>query len=210
MTCSKLYTLISTLFIIASLSAANCRDTMAVYQGYSGGMLVHAGYLFGAQKSAPVAPEGMTIGIGGAVRVNLWKHLRVGGEGYISTMYSTVTSCHDRLSKGSYVRTGWGGLLVDACWRLEKIWPYIGATIGGGASRYLYVLDGSQKDWEPEKEAYLHKQPFFAVAPFVGMDWCVCPRMHLTFRLDWLMAIHRNELVQPTGPRLYVGFLFCH
>ena len=64
MTCSKLYTLISTLFIIATLSAANCRDTMAVYQGYSGGMLVHAGYLFGAQKNAPVAPEGMTIGIG--------------------------------------------------------------------------------------------------------------------------------------------------
>ncbi|MBQ0075855.1 MAG: hypothetical protein KBS69_01780 [Bacteroidales bacterium] len=207
---SLLFILCYLLFSPSSLAAANRADSIPVFQGCSGGMLVHAGYLFGSQKGAPVNPEGMTIGIGGVARVNLWKHLRIGGEGYISTMYSTVTSCHNQLSQGSYVRTGWGGLLVDACWRLEKVWPYIGATIGGGASRYMYVLDGSQNDWQPEKEAYLNKQPFFAITPFVGTDWCVSPKIHLTFRLDWLIAIHHSELVQPTGPRLYLGVLFCH
>ena len=188
-----------------------------VYQGFSGGMMGHAGYLFGENADAPKAdnglicsPQGGTFGLGGALRVHLWKHLRVGGEGFVSTMNSGTTNMKHVLQKGSYIRTGWGGVLMDACWRKEKVWPYIGGSVGGGAMRSLYVLDGSQDDWIAENKAYLHKQSFFYVNPYVGMDWCMTQKVHMTFRVDWMVALHAGEVVLPTGPRLLVGFMFCH
>lgn len=188
-----------------------------VYQGFSGGMMGHAGYLFGENADAPktdngliCSPQGGTFGLGGALRVHLWKHLRIGGEGFVSTMNSGTTNMKHVLQKGSYIRTGWGGVLMDACWRKEKVWPYIGGSVGGGAMRSLYVLDGNQDDWIAENKAYLHKQSFFYVNPYVGMDWCMTQKVHMTFRVDWMVALHAGEVVLPTGPRLLVGFMFCH
>ena len=28
--------------------------------------------------------------------------------------------------------------------------------------------------------------------------------------LDWMLAFAKQSIVYPTGPRLYVGFMFCH
>ena len=187
-----------------------------VYQGFSGGMMGHASYLFGVNPAAPMTPEGVlcspqggSFGLGGALRVHLWKHLRVGGEGFVSTMNGGATNMKHILQEGSYIRTGWGGLIVDACWRKEKVWPYIGGSIGGGAMRSLYVLEGNQDDWVVE-EAWLHKTSFFYVNPYVGVDWCMTQKVHMTFRADWLLALNKGNLVMPTGPRLLIGFMFCH
>lgn len=188
-----------------------------VCQGFSGGMMGHASYLFGVNPEAPKTPEGVlcslqggSFGLGGALRVHLWKHLRVGGEGFVSTMNSGATNMKHILQEGSYIRTGWGGLIVDACWRKEKVWPYIGGSIGGGAMRSLYVLEGSQDDWVAEEVAWLHKTSFFYVNPYVGVDWCMTQKVHMTFRADWLLALNKGDLVMPTGPRLLIGFMFCH
>ena len=35
-------------------------------------------------------------------------------------------------------------------------------------------------------------------------------RIHMTFRMDWMLAMSQKRLLLPTGPRLYVGFMFCH
>lgn len=182
----------------------------AVYKGYSGGMMLHAGYLGGRDAQLSPCPQGMTFGIGGAIKINLWEHLQVGTEGYVSTMPSTVTKQHDVLQPGSYVRNGWGGLLADAYWQCGKIWPYIGATIGGGSRKSLFIFDGSQDDFEREEEATFNKQSYFMIDPFVGFDYLLTQRVHLTFKADALLAIHKQHLLGPTGPRFYVGFLFCH
>ena len=188
-----------------------------VYQGFSGGMMGHASYLFGVNNDAPkthegvlCSPQGGSFGLGGSLRVHLWNHLRVGGEGFVSTMNSGTTDMKQHLQDGSYIRTGWGGLVVDACWRKEKVWPYIGGSMGGGAMRSLYVLAGSQDDWEAENAAWLHKTSFFYINPYVGIDWCMTQKVHMTFRMDWLLALSKGDLVMPTGPRLLVGFMFCH
>ena len=188
-----------------------------VYQGYSGGMMVHAGYLFGRDRNAPVAtdgictsPQGATFGIGGALRVHLWKHLRTGFEGFVSTMPSNTTDRRTMLKPGSYIRTGCGGILADCCWRLDKAWPYIGGTIGGGSIKGLYILDGDQNSWDKDANSTFHKQSFFYITPYVGCDYCLTRKVHITFRLDWMLAIHKSELCLPTGPRLYFGFMFCH
>lgn len=179
-------------------------------------MMGHVGYLFGQPAAAvlpsgeSIAMQGMTYGLGGSMRVNLMKHLRVGCEGFSSNVKSGVTDQRDFLQKGSYIRTGWGGLIADACWRLEKVWPYIGGSVGGGAMRTLSVVEGSQDDWQTESTVILHKQGFGYVNPYVGMDYCITRRIHATFRLDWMLAFADKQLVLPTGPRLYVGIMFCH
>ena len=191
-------------------------DSVAIFQGCSGGMMGHVGYLFGQPAAAvlpsgeSIAMQGMTYGLGGSMRVNLMKHLRVGCEGFSSNVKSGVTDQRDFLQKGSYIRTGWGGLIADACWRLEKVWPYIGGSVGGGAMRTLSVVEGSQDDWQTESTVILHKQGFGYVNPYVGMDYCITRRIHATFRLDWMLAFADKQLVLPTGPRLYVGIMFCH
>ena len=187
-----------------------------VFQGYSGGMMLHAGYLFGKNPSAilpsgeSISPQGMTMGIGGSLRINLWKHLRIGCEGYVSTMNSGATDMRNVLQSGSYLRVGSGGLLADACWRMEKIWPYIGAAVGAGAMRTLSVVNGTEDDWQPEDFAMLTKQSFGYVDPYIGMDWCMTKRVHLTLRMDWMLAFADNQLILPTGPRFFFGFMFCH
>jgi hypothetical protein len=202
--------------LISSALYAN-ESSVKVYQGFSGGMMAHGGYLFGVNADAPntadgvvCSPQGGTFGLGGALRVHLWNHLRVGGEGFVSTMNSGTTTMKHVLKEGSYIRTGFGGVAIDACWRKEKVWPYIGGSIGGGAMRSLYVLEGSQDDWAAEDAAYLHKTPFMYVNPYVGMDWCMTKKVHMTFRIDWMVALHKGDVVKPTGPRLLVGFMFCH
>lgn len=192
-------------------------EKTSVYQGFSGGMMLHSGYLFGANPNAPAdasgrsySPQGAPIGIGGALRVHLWKLLRVGFEGSVSTLHSGLSNQSKRLQPGSYARIGCGGINADACWRLPKAWPYAGAALGGGSIRSLYIINGDQSDWLPEKETFVNKQSFFYITPYVGCDYCITRKLHLTFRLDWMLAIHKNELVMPTGPRLYFGLMFTH
>ena len=211
-------------------STALQSEKSRVFQGCSGGMMGHVGYLFGQPAGATlstgenISPQGMTCGLGGSMRVNLMKHLRVGCEGFSSTVKSGVTDQCDFLQKGSYIRTGWGGIIADACWRLEKVWPYIGGSVGGGAMRTLSIVEGNQDDWAPEQTAILHKQGFGYINPYVGMDYCITKRIHATFRLDWMLAFasqqkerqalsddsHSPSIVLPTGPRLYIGIMFCH
>ena len=192
------------------------KEKVRVFQGCSGGMMVHAGYLFGQPAGAilptgeQISMQGLTYGLGGSMRVNLMKHLRIGCAGFSSNVKSGMTDQHNFLQKGSYIRTGWGGVIADACWRMEKVWPYIGGSVGGGAMRTLSIVDGSQDDWQAEGVAILHKQGFGYVNPYVGMDYCITKRIHATFRLDWMLAFANKQLVFPTGPRLYVGIMFCH
>ena len=213
----KLQYIIILLCLLLTCSVSASETQTKVYQGFSGGMMGHASYLFGVNNDAPMTPEGVlcspqggSFGLGGSLRVHLWKHLRVGGEGFVSTMNSATTDMKHILQDGSYIRTGWGGLVLDACWRKEKVWPYIGGSMGGGAMRSLYLLEGSQDDWIAEDAAWLHKTSFFYINPYVGIDWCLTQKVHMTFRMDWLLALSQGDLVMPTGPRLLVGFMFCH
>lgn len=192
------------------------KDSTAIFQGYSGGMMVHAGYLFGDNPAAALpsgkslSSQGLTAGIGGSLRINLKRHLRVGCEGFVSTMNSQLTNQRNYLQSGSYVRTGWGGVLADACWRGERFWPFVGGSVGGGAMHTLAVAEGSEEDWLPEESAVLHKQSFMYINPYAGIDFCLTPRVHVCLRVDWMLAFAKQSIVYPTGPRLYVGFMFCH
>ena len=48
-----------------------------------------------------------------------------------------------------------------------------------------------------------------AVAPFVGYEWAMTQKIHLVLKLDYLLNVTNPQPDFITGPRLYIGFMFC-
>ena len=53
------------------------------------------------------------------------------------------------------------------------------------------------------------KHPFLAIDPFIGCDFAVGEALRLTVKADWLMAIRKEGLNKPLGPRIYFGIIFA-
>ena len=174
-------------------------------KGFSGGMMVHTGYLWGGDGMLEYSPQGPTFGIGGVARAHLTEHLRTGFEGYFSNM-----GLDQNVASGSYNKLFWVGALFDCFWKSGKCYPYVGTSIGGGSETAFYMFEGNQNDWLPEANVVLHKQPFLAIDPFIGCDFAVTDGLRLTVKADWLMAINSDGLNRPLGPRVYFGFIFAH
>lgn len=198
--------------------ALNAREKRGVFRGYEGGMMLHTGYLQGSFPQVDYSASGMPVGIGGLLKIRLGDHWRVGTEGYASTL--------PQLKNGSYCRFGWGGLLGDFYWTFGRFAPYAGVTVGGGVNSNLLMLDGTAgslgggsdkaDDWKPMDNAYFNRHGFVAIAPFVGCDYAVTDYFHLSLKADWLNCISPGisggsaATRIPSGPRLYIGFIFCH
>lgn len=196
--------LLSILIFIAISLAATAQEKDKFIKGFSGGMMVHSGYQFGGDNPFDFNPKGATFGIGGVARLHLSKHFRAGFEGYFSTMGLKKT-----VLSGSHNKVFWTGVLGDWYWKCGRFYPYIGTTVGGGMETSFYIFEGDKHDWEPET-AVFHKQPFFAVDPFIGCDIAVGEALRLTVKTDWLIAINNEGLNRPVGPRIYFGFIFAH
>ena len=184
------------LFTLAATAQEN-----KLIRGFDGGMMLHTGFLKGTLDPIGYDAKGAPMGIGGAIRLHLGEHFRVGGEGYISTL--------NQRSNGSYLKYGWGGLLADVYTVLGRLQPYAGLTVGGGAMTTLLMMENPASDWAPIDGTRYHKQGFMAIDPFVGCDFIVSGPMHLTLKVDYLCALSESKLL-PHGPRIYFGFLFYH
>lgn len=201
-----------------------------VFTGFSGGMMVHAGYAFSDSpdkvfsntglgsldyvKNLPT--DGFCFGLGGALRVHLINHIHLGAEGGMSTMPLMKT--------GSNVRTGWGGAICDFYTNWGKTRPLIGLSVGGGAMRRLYVPDGEPQETgtqgdETSYNASYVKTPFFYMDPYVGLEISLTSHMALLIRLDYMLPfgstgskltpnVEWSNFMTPSGPRLYVGLMF--
>lgn len=74
-------------------------------QLFDGGMMVHTGYLIDNIPALDYKASGMSFGLGGVLRFHIGNHMRLGGEGYVSTL--------PQKRNGSFVRMGWGGMVTD-------------------------------------------------------------------------------------------------
>lgn len=195
------------LMIILSLVCliGSAQEKDKVIKGFSGGMMVHTGYQHGGDNPYNYVPKGATFGIGGVARLHLTDHIRAGFEGYFSTM-----GLKKDVASGSHNKLFWTGALADWYWKCGRLYPYIGATVGGGMETSYYMFEGDKHDWLPEASSVFHKQPFFAIDPFVGCDIAVGEALRLTVKADWLLAINNQGLNKPFGPRIYFGFIFAH
>ena len=173
-------------------------------KGFSGGMMVHSGYLWGSDNPFNYNAAGATFGIGGVAKLHLTDHFRAGFEGYFSNM-----GLKKNIEDGSFNKVFWTGALCDWYWKIGKLYPYIGATVGGGMETAFYIFEGVKHDWLPEDAVY-NKKPFFALDPFAGVEYAVSDALHLTLKADWLLAFNKDGLNRPMGPRIYFGFIFSH
>jgi len=207
------------------------RSSTRIFTGFSGGMLLHAGYMFsdspdkifsstglGNPEYVKALPkDGACLGLGGALRMHLIDHIHLGAEGYVSTMPLMKT--------GSNVRTAWGGALCDYYFNLGNVRPMLGMTVGGGAMRRLYVPDkeavsvpAGTTDSTYYNASYT-RTPFFLMDPYVGVEIGLSSHMAIIVRIDYLLAfgtsksslsqnVQWSNFMTPSGPRLYVGIMF--
>lgn len=190
--------------VLLSAGVSNAQESKLI-KGFSGGMMIHTGYQQGCDNPFGYNMQGATFGIGGVARLHLTNHFRTGFEGYVSTL-----GLKRDIAKGSHNKIFWTGLLADWYWQKGRFYPYAGATVGGGMETSYLMFDGSANDWKPEDKAVFKKEGFFAVDPFVGCDIALGEAVRVTVKMDWLLALRRSGLNAPTGPRLYVGFIFAH
>lgn len=134
------------------------------------------------------------------MRFHVGEHIRLGGEGFVSTL--------NLLDNGSYVRIGWGGAVADMRWRWGRWQPFVGCTLGGGTATTLLMFDGTTDDWASEPDVVMHRESFVLADPHVGLEYALTERIHLTSRLSWLAPLKSVDV--PTGPRLFLGFVFAH
>ena len=183
--------------------------TMA-YRGFIGGMMLHTGYVSSrditvaspAAGSRTLAVGGAPFGIGGAIRFLFGKHLRVGAEGYVSTL--TYGEYH------SHAKTGWGGLLADCVWDLGKCRLFVGGTAGGGSQTNTTLLSPVGDDYTAEEFVSYRKYGFAALAPFAGVEIPFGGKVNVVVKLDYLLNLSNPQDDFVTGPRLYLGFMFGH
>jgi len=181
------------------------------YRGFSGGMMPHSGYFWGGKttlrdaQGAVLAVEemrGIPLGLGGSIRFHFGDHFRVGAEGYGTT-----------LRYGNYnsnVSIGWGGLLAAYYCEYGKFKPFAGATLGGGSVKNLTLLQDNPLDDIAESAVSYRNYPFMAFCPFIGAEYCLNKKIHLIFKIDYLMNISNPQDDFVRGPRVYFGFVFYH
>lgn len=200
------------LLILSCISSFGSEKNNKFIKGFSGGMMVHTGYLQGGDIPAgellnigKFNPKGATFGIGGVAKLHLTDHFRAGFEGYFSNM-----GLSKNIQDGSFNKLFWTGALADWYWKAGRFYPYVGITLGGGMETAFYIFDGDKNDWLPEAYAVYNKKPFFAADPFIGVEYALGEALHLTLKADWLLAINNDGLNRPMGPRFYFGFIFAH
>ena len=201
--------------------------------GFSGGIMVHAGYLFsddptkvfsntglGSAEYVKGLPKaGACYGIGGTLRLHLIDHIHVGAEGFLSGLPLRG------VTKGSNVRTGWAGAFCDyyTTWG-SRVQPIAGLSVGGGTMKRLFVTEavtsGASESQTNYNASYVNT-PFFYMDPYVGLEINLNEFIALLIRIDYMLPFGRTKsdlaslesdvkwsnFMTPSGPRLHVGVL---
>lgn len=177
------------------------------YSGYSGGMMLHTGWLSagnitvaGNSGAFTQKMSGMPTGVGGAMKIRFGDWFRFGTEGYVSTLRYG--------DHGSNARVGWGGLLVDAIWHAGRLSPFAGVTFGGGNVRNLTLGETAGMDFDAEKNVSYRKYSFLTAIPFAGVEYAMTSHMHIVLKVDWMTNLSNRQPDFPRGPRIYIGFAF--
>ena len=202
-----IFLLCNCMILFSSVFAQNTDGKKLNFQGYSGGMMIHTGYLFGGElnirdASAPTKIQGTPFGIGGALRFHFGKHLRIGTEGYSSNLRYGE-------KKNSFLSLGWGGLLVDCQWKINKTTIFCGGTIGGGSVKNVAVADNINAE-SSERNAVYRKYGVMLITPFVGMEYAISSRICLVVKVDCVTNLTNKQSDFAIGPRIYTGFIFSH
>jgi hypothetical protein len=165
---------------------------------FRGGMMFHTGYLTNQLNHPEI--NGVCSGIGGKIVFPVFKHLRVGTEGYVSN-YNYPNS------EGFY-KLGWGGLLGEYQFWNKRFTPVIGVTVGGGKIRDVYPVNSNIGDNNSD-EVIFKVYSTLIVAPHISFEYKLSEHINLVTKADYLFypGIDNPDYVAK-GPRIYFGVLF--
>lgn len=198
------------MLLCVSAVAVSAQDAGALrFRGFSGGMTIHSGYL-SAGRINIVSADGLSsyshdvngapLGLGGSMRVHFGNHLRVGGEGYGTTLKYG--------GNGSFLRVSWGGVLVDGIWRTGRFSPFAGVTFGGGSLKNVTLFERAKTDMKAEEQASYRRYGFMAAVPFAGVEFHATEKIALVLKTDWMFNVTNPQPDFPSGPRIYFGISF--
>ncbi len=198
------------LFVFSFAQAQEKSKGKFAYEGFSGGMMIHSGYVQSGSFTLtssdgntvkPMQLKGLPFGIGGAARVHFGKHLRVGSEGYVSTL---------SYANKSYASIGWGGVLADCAWTLGRFTPFVGGTLGGGRMKNVSVLQKPEEDYLLEGNNVSYRNySFLTCVPFIGVEYALNKKIHIMMKVDYMLNISNPQDDFLNGVRVYLGFAFC-
>lgn len=197
------------LILVCTLSFFGFSQNPFQYSGFSGGMMVHSGYLQSQEFNITnhsghslqnLQAKGIPFGIGGAAKVHLGKYLRVGGEGYVSNLnygeYNSIFSL------------SYGGILVDCIWQNKRFSPYVGVLFGGGSTQNTTLFASTPDDFIAEENVSYRKNSFLALTPFVGVEYALNDKIRLTLKADYLVNLNSAPNDFANGVRVFIGFMF--
>lgn len=197
------------LILLCTLSFFGFSQNLFQYSGFSGGMMVHSGYLQSqkfnittnnGQNPQNLQAKGVPFGIGGAAKVHLGKYLRVGGEGYVSNLnYGEYNSIFN---------LSYGGVLVDCIWQNKRFSPYVGVLFGGGSTQNTTLFASTPDDFIAEENVSYRKNSFLALTPFVGVEYALNDKIRLTLKADYLVNLNSAPNDFASGVRVFIGFMF--
>jgi hypothetical protein len=192
------------------------------YQGYSGGMSVHAGFVqskyftvFDLQgNEIGLRIKDFTFGLGGKMSIYLNKYFRVGGEGYFSTCkYGTSRYLNQFFVSKSSCRIGWGGVALDLIYPMKKWAASAGITVGGGSATNL-IFTQYNNNPNVAMPIVLFTYPLCIISPAVGVEFFTSKRISLLCKIDYMFNVYKTKFVYqpentyPQGLRFYLGVHF--
>lgn len=182
------------------------------YRGFSGGMMLHTGYLqsdgFDIVEGDDVMSrhqvKGMPFGIGGTIKFHFGTatdQLRIGMEGYRSSI------SYDEW--GSYQSTGWGGLTFDYIRQNKRLKPFVGVNVGGGGNRNHIVHEYLTSSLSSDRLFTYRKYAFVAVTPYLGLEIAFSQKLSFVFKADYLFNVSNPQPDFASGVRVFLGIIFC-
>ena len=206
----RIFTVLFILIIGLSTSFGTERrdsTSLPIFRGILSGMYLHTGYVGSRQftfthngTEYKGRLQGSVYGIGGHAKALLGRHIRIGGEAYISNHR------YENHSKASIM---WGGLVADYAWAIgSKFNIMLGNTIGGGHFVHTKIFAPVTSDYDADEVVAIRRYGFWCDVPYIACEYILSERARLTFRTDYMLNISRRENDFFTGIRFYVGFTF--
>jgi hypothetical protein len=177
------------------------------FKGYTGGMFIHSGLIksddFEVTNSLGETSahriKNLTFGLGGKLVFQFGNHLRLGLEGYNSSVnYGDYKSSYS---------IGWGGLLAEYFHETRMASYFFGTTFGGGAVKNLVVTESQTLNFQTS-EILRRRYETGIIAPYYGAEIKLTQKLRFVYKADYLFPITNKQNDWGRGFRWYVGINF--
>ena len=195
------------LTILCSICIFSATAQILEFKGYTGGMFIHSGQIksdaFETTNSLGETSthriKNLTFGLGGKLAFQFGNYLRIGLEGYNSSVnYGEFRSSYS---------IGWGGLLAEYFYETKLASYFLGATFGGGGIVNTVVTEPQTFNFQTS-EILRRRYNTGIIAPYYGAEIKLTQKLRLVYKGDYLFPMTNKQQDWGRGFRWYLGINF--